>query len=51
MQNEGVMMQRKWIVTGIFVDGVCAGAALLRPAAIVSGDDTNPAAIHVTAKQ
>jgi dipeptidyl aminopeptidase/acylaminoacyl peptidase len=38
------MKQRKWIVAGIFLAGVCAAAAHMRFAEVVKADDAKPAA-------
>jgi len=38
------MKQRKWIVTGIFLTGVCAAVLFSPPAWVVNADDTKPAA-------
>ena len=38
------MKQRKWIVAGIFLAGICAATAQLRFAEVVKADDAKPAA-------
>jgi dipeptidyl aminopeptidase/acylaminoacyl peptidase len=38
------MKQRKWIVVGIFLTGVCAAALFSPPTWVVNADDTKPAA-------
>jgi len=42
MQTEDATKQRTWMVTGLFVAGVGARAALLCPSAIVKGTTPSP---------
>src|ERR1700721_338500 len=44
ISSEDEMKQRKWIVAGIFLAGICAVAAHMRFAEVVKADDVKPAA-------